>query len=129
MTKVKGYIVGLEFTDTISQVKLSTELGDFYCVILENPDTVNYLRMGNEVNLIFKESDYTVFKEKVYPFNTIEGNVRSIVKGEIFVKVVIKNKDYEFSALITNPEFESLNIQINQKLHFFVKPTSVILEV
>jgi molybdopterin-binding protein len=129
MTKVKGYIVGLEFTDTISQVMLSTELGDFYCVILENPDTVNYLRMGNEVNLIFKESDYTVFKEKVYPFNTIEGNVRSIVKGEIFVKVVIKNKDYEFSALITNPEFESLNIQINQKLHFFVKPTSVILEV
>ncbi len=129
MTKVKGYIVGLEFTDTISQVKLSTELGDFYCVILENPDTVNYLRMGNEVNLIFKESDYTVSKEKVYPFNTIEGNVNSIVKGEIFVKVVIKNKDYEFSALITNPEFESLNIQINQKLHFFVKPTSVILEV
>ncbi|WP_297887124.1 TOBE domain-containing protein [Sulfurihydrogenibium sp.] len=129
MNIVKGYIVGIEFTDTISQIKLNTEIGDFYCVVLENPDTANYLKIDNTVNLIFKETDFVVCRDKIHPFNTFQGTVKSIFKGQLFTRVFIENKGLQFSALITNLEFDNLLIDIGSQIYFYIKPTNIILEV
>lgn len=129
MNIVKGRIVGIEFTDTISQVKLNTEIGSFYCVILENPETAKYLKLDNMVNLIFKEVDIVVCRDKIYSFNTFQGTVKSFFRGKIITRIIIDNNNCQFIALITNLEFDNLFIDVGSQLYFYIKPTNIILEV
>lgn len=129
MNIIEGYIKEIKSSDTFSDVKIQTDIGIFHCVLLESPSTADYLKLNNNVKLIFKETDFILCKDVLHSFNTIEGVIKSILKGKILTKVIVENKNYEFSALITNPEFESLNIQLSQKIYLFVKPTNIILEV
>ncbi|MDM7273994.1 hypothetical protein [Sulfurihydrogenibium azorense] len=127
MNTIQAYVVSVEFTDTISQVKLSTELGDFYCIVLENPNTVDYLKVGKSVKLIFKENDFIFSKEKIFKINTFEGVIKSITEGEIFYMINFEAKNYQFSALLSKHEVD--DFKINDKIYVYIKPTNIILEV
>lgn len=127
MNTIQAYVVSVEFTDTISQVKLTTELGDFYCIVLENPNTVDYLKLGKSVKLLFKENDFILSKERIFRINTFEGEIKSITFGEIFSAINFQAKNYQFSAILS--KYEAEDFKVDDKIYIYIKPTNIILEV
>ncbi|WP_028951265.1 hypothetical protein [Sulfurihydrogenibium subterraneum] len=127
MNTISGYVLSVEFTDTISQIKLSTELGDFYCVILENPKTVDYLTGGKSLKLIFKDADLILTKERIFKINSFEGEIKSITFGEIFSAINFQAKNYQFSTILS--KYEAQDFKVSDKIYAYIKPTSIILEV
>jgi molybdopterin-binding protein len=127
MNTVDGIISEIESADTISNVKIDTDIGNFHCLILENPDTANYLKTGNKVKLIFKDADFIICKEKIYSFNTFEATIKSLSSGKIVSTLTVESKNYKFSILLSNQEAKGL--KTNEKVFLYIKPTNIIIEV
>ncbi|MGC9080843.1 TOBE domain-containing protein, partial [Sulfurihydrogenibium sp.] len=115
--------------DTISNLKIKTELGEFYCLVLETPQTADYIKVGKNLKLLLKEGDFILTRERIYPFNSFEAKVKEVEVSEILVRVKLTSGKYEFVALITKQEFEHLSIKPEDYVFLFVKATNIILEV
>ena len=128
MNKILATIEEIKSKDSISIIKLKSELGIFYTAILESSDSFTTLKKGKKVFFLFKETDAFLLKEKLLKINTIKGNIKNIQEGELFIRLILQAKDYEISMLFTKIELDMLKINLNDAIYIFVKPTQIMLE-
>jgi molybdopterin-binding protein len=128
MNKILATIEEIKSKDSISIIKLKSDLGIFYTAILESPDSFTTLKKGKKVFFLFKETDAFLHKEKLLKINTIKGKIKNIQEGELFIRLILQAKDYEISMLFTKIELDMLKINLNDAIYIFVKPTQIMLE-
>ena len=129
MNVLEGAIESFETCDGMSNLKIKTKLGYFYCIVLETPQTVGYVKEGVELKLLLKDSDFIILKEPMYPFNTIKGVLKHIEESNILVNLNIQTEDLNLSCLTTKKEFEHLNLKLNDIVFLYIKSTNILLEV
>ena len=129
MNSLDGVITDFKSVDTISSVNVSTEVGEFCCVILENPQTASHLKRENKVKMIFKETNFFISKNEVYKFNSFRSVIKEILLGDIFVKLLMESNNHPFSVLVTRKEFETFDLKLNDEIYVYIKPTNILLEV
>ena len=128
MNKILATIQEIQSMDSISIIKLKSNLGIFYSTILESSDSLSNIKKGKMVSFLFKETDAFLLKEKLFKTNTIKGKVKKIQKGELFIRLVLQAKNYEISLLFTKIEIDVLKINVDDSIYLFVKPTQIMLE-
>ncbi len=128
MNRILATIQEIQSMDSISIIKLKSDLGIFYSTILESSDSLSKIKKGKMVYFLFKETDAFLLKEKLLKANTIKGKVKNIQKGELFIRLVLQAKNYEISLLFTKIEIDILKINVDDSIYLFVKPTQIMLE-
>jgi molybdopterin-binding protein len=126
MNKLIGNITSIKTSDVISLIKII--VGDilFTSIVIDTPETLDYLKIGNAINLYFKETEIIISKTgdlKISLQNQIPCKIVSINLGLILSELHLMFGAYKITAIITSNACEHLHLQENDKIIALIKPT------
>jgi len=130
MNRLRGQISGIESNGHVSLVDVTVNDNTFACILLEAPDSSPYLAVGNEVDVLFKETEVSLAKNLsglISLRNRIHGTVRTIRKGEILSEVVLDCGGYPVTSIITSRSIVRLDIKEGDEVEALIKANEVAL--
>jgi len=130
MNKLKGKIIGIESSENISLIEVRTDIGNICAVVVETPETAEYLKIGNDVYVLFKETELSVgknFSGMISLRNRFECVVDEIQKGKVLTRLVLRSGDKIIKSVITTRSAQKMGIKKGDKLTAFVKTNEVSL--
>jgi len=130
MNKLKGFIKSIQSSENISVVDIDVDGISLCSIIVETQKTADYLKVGNEVYILFKETEVSVGKNVqglLSLRNQINCTVQNIEKGKVLSKVVLNFKNYNIVSIITTNSVEKLQLKIGDNVKAFIKSNEVSL--
>jgi molybdate transport system regulatory protein len=142
MNVLPGEIIEIVTEDEISLVRIRMDDQVFSSIVLDTPATISYLRTGNPVRLLFKETEVIIAKTSPLAIsvqNKIECVIKTIKKGKILCELALgicgshaesapaSGQSREIRSIITRNACEQLNLRENDIIIALVKTNEVSL--
>ncbi|MGD9900189.1 MAG: molybdopterin-binding protein [Calditrichaceae bacterium] len=128
MNKIKATITAFESSGHISLVDLEAGGAAFSCVIIENPESAGYLKTGNEVSLLFKETEVSIAKNlsgEISLRNRIDSVITGLEKGAILTKITLKFNGMEIRSIITTRSADRLELKPGDRVTGLIKANEI----
>ena len=93
-------------------------------------DSLQNLKIGDEVRLNFKSSDVFVATSPLLNCsvsNEIKAQISSIQKGQITSSLHLNAGEFEFESIITTASLKRLNLALGDQIYAYVKATSLYI--
>jgi molybdate transport system regulatory protein len=130
MNKLRGRITGIESNDHVSLVDVEV-LGDsFTATLLETPEDAPYLKVGNAVEVLFKETEVSLAKGLaglISLRNRMHTRVKQVRGGVILSEVVLDYRGQQISSIITTRSITRMDIKAGDEVEALVKANEVTL--
>ena len=130
MNKLKGKIMNIESSEHISIVDIEVEGDLFSSIIIETPETADYLRIGNEVFMLFKETEVSIGKAlsgNLSLRNRLKSKIKTIEKGKVLTKITLDYKRKDIISIITTRSTNNLDLKVGDEVQWLVKANEVII--
>lgn len=130
MNKLPGKIMNIESSEHISIVDIDVEGDLFSSVIIETPETADYLKIGNEVFMLFKETEVSIGKAlsgKLSLRNRLKSKIKTIEKGKVLTKIVLDYKGKDIVSVITTRSTNKLDLKVGDEVQGLVKANEVTI--
>ena len=130
MNKLPGKIMNIESSEHISIVDIDVEGDLFSSVIIETPETADYLKIGNEVFMLFKETEVSIGKAlsgKLSLRNRLTSKIKTIEKGKVLTKIVLDYKGKDIVSVITTRSTNKLDLKVGDEVQGLVKANEVTI--
>ncbi len=130
MNKLRGRITGIESNDHLSLVDVEVSGDAFTATLLETPEDSPYLQVGNEVDVLFKETEVSLAKGLsglISLRNRVNTIVKSVRGGVILSEVVLDYRGQSLSSIITTRSIKRLDIKAGDEIEAMVKANEVTL--
>ena len=128
MNKLDAKIVAIETSDHIALIDLLVEGDTFTCVVIETPETAGYLRIGNGVSILFKETEVSIAKNlsgQISLRNQIHAAIRQIEKGRVLTKITLDYKGAAIGSVITTRSANQLGLKTGDVVIGLIKANEV----
>lgn len=102
----------------------------FTATLLETPESADYLRIGSNVTLLFKETEIALAKNlsgMISLRNRISISVQGIVRGHILSAVTLDYLGNQLVSVITSRAIDRLEINVGDQLEALVKANEIAL--
>ena len=130
MNRLKGTITAIDSAVDISLVTV-TALGDsFSALVIDTPETASYLHPGQEIRMIFKETEMAIGKNLSGGLslrNRFAATITSLDPGKILTSVNLNYKGQSLCAIITTRSARELNLQVGEAVVGLVKSNEISL--
>jgi len=131
VNKIQGIISNIEISGSMSivSIRMSEDIV-FKSIIIETPNSANYLREGNAVHVLFKETEVILGSDENHMLslqNQISGTVQSISRSDLLTKVILATSIGQVTSIISTEALEQLGIDINIKLKAMIKLNEIML--
>ena len=130
MNKLQGKIMNIESSEYISIVDIAVEGDLFSTVIIETPETADYLRIGEEVFMLFKETEVSIGKALSGGLslrNRLKSKIKTIEKGTVLTKITLDYKGKDIISVITTRSTNKLDLKVGDEVQGLVKANEVII--
>lgn len=130
MNVLQGEIASIKTNGSLSLVTVHVGTVFFNTIIIETPDTAPYLKQGNHIKMIFKETEVIVGKGIEHPIsiqNKAIGKILNIKKGKLLSTLTIDSTVGHLTAIITSDASDQLQLQIGEKITAMIKTTEIML--
>lgn len=130
MNIFKGAITSIKVSSSLSLVEINVNGIFFESIIIETPETASWLKEGDEINVIFKETEVVIGKgleHNVSMQNKIRGEILEIEKGELLSKLTIAAAIGEIVAIITSNAVHQLQLQVGETITAMIKTSEIML--
>jgi molybdopterin-binding protein len=130
MNKLLGKITNIESSEHISIVDIDVEGDLFSTVIIETPETADYLRIGKEVFMLFKETEVSIGKAlsgNLSLRNRLKSKIKTIEKGTVLTKITLDYKGKDIISVITTRSTNKLDLKVGDEVQGLVKANEVII--
>ena len=130
MNRVPAEINNIETADAISLVDLVAFGDTFSCVLIETPETAPYLRIGNRVSLVFKETEIAIaknFSGQISLRNRFAATIRAIENGVVLSKITMDFHGISIISIITARSAATLNLQPGDAVTGLVKANEIAI--
>ena len=130
MNKLQGKIMNIESSEHISIVDIDVEGDLFSTVIIETPETTDYLRIGKEVFMLFKETEVSIGKAlsgNLSLRNRLKSKIKTIEKGTVLTKITLDYKGKDIISVITTRSTNKLDLKVGDEVQGLVKANEVII--
>ena len=131
MNSVKGYIENVEVSGNLSIVTVNVNGGIvLQSIVIETPQTALYLKQGNSIHLLFKETEVILASTSIEDIsieNRISGQVKHIEKGELLSKVKLETSVGEIHSIIGTHTLNRLAIDIESDVVALIKMNEIML--
>lgn len=125
MNRLKAQITSIESSEHLSFVSVKYGSGLLHLLLLEKPIEA----IGEEVNLVFKESEVILCKEPVKSTaNISQGSISKIQKGEILTHVTLLDNNIEIVSLVPTKIFDTMKCNINDVVYWVISPSEISLQ-
>jgi molybdopterin-binding protein len=130
MNQLRGRILTISSSDHVSLVDVEVMDSIFTATLLETPDDAPYLKSGNVVNILFKETEVSLAKGLtglISLRNRVMTTVEKVNCGVILSEVVLDYHGSRIISIITTGSVKRLNIQPGDQVEALVKANEVSL--
>ena len=130
MNSLLGNIIQIKTEGSLSLVQLKVQNCVLTSIVIDTPETSDYLEIGNQVKVLFKETEVILAKNisgTISLQNKIECIVHSFEKGELLCKIVLIFGAFKITSVITRNAFDQLIIQENDEITAMIKTNEISL--
>ena len=130
MNNLSGKIALIKTHGNISQVKVDLGEVSFCTVIIETPKTASYLKIGNPIQVIFKETEVIIGigrQNNNSIQNRVNGLILDIEKGQILSKVIIETAIGNIISFLTTDSVEKLELAKGSPVCAMIQTTEIML--
>lgn len=130
MNTLKGKIESINTSADLSIVSVSVSNIIFKSIVIETPDTVNYLKRGHRVDLHFKETEVVISKgdsDSISMQNIIPGKVTEIENGHLLSRIAIQSDIGKIISIITSDSVKRLDLTVGQQVDALIKTNEIML--
>jgi molybdopterin-binding protein len=130
MNRLLGTITAIESNDHLSLVDVVAGQNTFTAMLMETPQNAPYLKVGNTVAVLFKETEVSLAKNlsgELSLRNIVRGTVRKIRSGDILCEVVLDSRGQMLTSIITTRAIKRLELKESDEVDALVKANEVSL--
>jgi len=130
MNTLKGEIISIKVNGNLSLVTINVSDIIFKTIVIETPGTASYLKTGNKINVIFKETEVVIGKgleHFVSLQNRLTGNIIGIENGALLSKLTIDTPVGNIVAIITLDAVVQLKLQLGEIITAMIKTNEIML--
>ena len=130
MNLLTGIIENIDISGNLSLIGIKVGECLFKSIVVETPETVDYLIVGGPVNVLFKETEVIIGigdNMQISLRNKMDSTVSSIEKGKLLTKLVLQTNAGEVISIITTNAVENLNLTKGAKVMAMVKTNEILL--
>jgi len=130
MNKLRGRITRIESNDHVSLVDVDVSGDNFTATLLETPEDAPYLKVGNNVDVLFKETEVSLAKGLsglISLRNRVLTTVKLVRSGVILSEAVLDYRGQTISSIITTGSIRRLDIKPGDEVEALVKANEVTL--
>ncbi|WP_051621325.1 molybdopterin-binding protein [Leeuwenhoekiella sp. MAR_2009_132] len=131
MNKLHGHIHALEVSGnlTIVEVAVTSELF-LKAIVIDTPQTADYLQKGHKVSLVFKETEVIIGigeQSNVSLQNQLPATILGIEKGKLLSKIKLSTTAGALTSIISTAAVMKLNLAVSSEVVAMVKLNEVML--
>ncbi|MEL6535706.1 MAG: TOBE domain-containing protein [Bacteroidota bacterium] len=131
MNTLTGHIFQIDTEDQLSLVHVDVGAYVFKSIVLENPNTADYLREGQRVQLLFKETEVVLGKpeaeQAVSMQNRVPGTVSTIKRGKLLSEVTVTSEIGTVRSIITTGSVDKLHLSPGEAVTALIKTNEIML--
>lgn len=130
MNSFKAKITDIKSSGSFSLVSLEAEGLQLKSIVIDTPDTADYLQLNQEVSVIFKELEASIATKADLPIslqNQIPGTITDIQKGELLARVSLQTQVGSITSVITAGSAERLELAVGQEVFALIKTNELML--
>ena len=131
MNSLKGNIKSIRSHENLSIVKIDVGEYSFTTVVIETSDTADYLKLGNEIRVLFKETEVLICLKPCPDIslqNRIDCEVRKIIKGKLLSQISMQSSIGNIKSIITTNAVEQLKLKENDQVIAMIKTNEIMLQ-
>lgn len=131
MNKLKGTIAAVESNSHMSLVDVEVDGDVFTATLLETPETASYLKVGQAVTMLFKETEVSLAKDLsglITLRNRIPAVVTGIQRGAIMSAVSLGYRDLQLTSVVTTRGIDRLQLAVGDNVEALVKANEILLK-
>jgi len=130
MNILKGKIVDIQSSDMISLISVDVGGDVLSSIILEGKKGPLSYKKGEQVNLIFKETEVGIAKNLsgLISFrNRFAARIEKIEKGSVLAKIRLDYKGHRLEAIISTRSANDMKLKESESIEWLVKTNEVSL--
>lgn len=130
MNILKGNITNIHGSESLSLVKIEVGNIIFTSIIIDTPESEVYFKIGNRVNVYFKETEVIIAKNELLNIsiqNKIPCTIISMKLGEILTELHLRFEEFTIKSLITTNACKTLNLKNGDAVLALIKTNEVSL--
>jgi len=130
LNKLHGKIVAIEHNQYMSLVDVAVGDDVFTSTLLETPIHASYLQDGNNVALLFKETEVSLAKNlqgELSLRNRFSVKVLNINQGDIISAIQLDFNGQSITSVITTRSLNRLQLSIGEQIEALVKANEIAL--
>ncbi|WP_348823804.1 TOBE domain-containing protein [Flavobacterium aestuarii] len=130
MNSISGNVIEITTEGSLSMVKVKVQNSVLTSIVIDTPETASYLKTGNNIKLLFKETEVILAKKItgiISLQNKIDCVVDSFEKGALLCKIVLNFETAKITSVITRNAFDQLDIRENDEITAMIKTNEISL--
>jgi molybdopterin-binding protein len=130
MNSLKGEIEQIDISGNLSLVGIKVGECHFKSIVVETPETVDYLKIGRAVDVLFKETEVIIGigeNMQISLRNKMTSTITAIEKGKLLAKLVLQTNAGKVISIITSNAVENLNLKEGSQVMAMVKTNEILL--
>ncbi len=130
MNILKGSIQEIEVNGDLSIVRVSVGDNLFSTIVIDTPETAGFLHVGNEVKVIFKETEVIIGVGDMSGIslrNKLPGKVLQIDSDKLLSKLRMETEVGEITSIITANAVRQLQIVKGMEVTAMIKTNEILL--
>lgn len=130
MNRLRGNITDIETDGMISMVTIEAEHTRFSSTVIDTSETAAYLSVGNEIDMVFKETEMSIGKNLSGGLslrNRFAGVIKEIDRGKILTKIGLDFHGHLLQSIITTRSANNLELSVGDRVVGIVKTTEISL--
>lgn len=130
MNTLIGNITNIETSENLSLVKVAVGSTIFTSIVIDTPETLSYLKVGNSVKVYFKETEVIISADKhlnISLQNKIACKIITIKYGQLLSELQLAFDNQTISSIITTNACNTLNLIENDTILALIKTNEISL--
>jgi len=130
MNLLSGEIEDLRVKSSLTLVNLKVGQTRLTTIVIDTPETAPYLRIGNSVTVIFKETEVIIGKGTEHHIslqNKLVGTILSIESGDLLSRLAMDTDAGKVVSVITTNAVNQLQLKPGTQITAMIKTNEIML--
>ncbi|MHA7058661.1 TOBE domain-containing protein [Aquimarina sp. M1] len=131
MNVFSGHISAIQVNESLSMVSVwINTYTTLKTILVETPKTASYLKIGNTVNVLFKETEVIISTENrlsISVQNKMKATIKKITKGVLLSKLLLSTTIGDIVSILATEVLEELVLEENQEVIAMIKTNEIML--
>jgi molybdopterin-binding protein len=130
MNRLRGHITDVITEGGLSLVEISVGSDVLTAMLVETPESADYLHTGNTVSVLFKETEVSLGKELSGGLslrNRLAATIKTIRLGALLAEVDLEYAGHRLVSIVTRRAVERMQLTEGDEVEALIKANEVML--